>query len=272
VTHRPILFVTDYGLDDEYVGICHAVVARVAPEARVIDITHGIPPQDVVAGAMVLASSVGYGPRGAVYLAVVDPGVGTERRALALRAGEALLVGPDNGLLWPASRALGGIDEAVAIEPSAVSEGPVSPTFHGRDVFAPAAALLSRGAALENLGVPIDRGSVLVLEPPETEVRPGEVQTSVLGVDRFGNVRLAARPEEIDRAGLGGEMVLIGEAGPEPVRRVRTFAEVAEGGFGLLEDSAGWLAVVRTGASAAEGLRLSPGDAVRLAARGDAIG
>jgi S-adenosyl-L-methionine hydrolase (adenosine-forming) len=270
--HRPIFFLSDYGLDDEYVGICHAVIARVNPEARVVDLTHGVPPQDVMAGAMMLASSAVHGPPDAVYLAVVDPGVGTERRGLALRAGDAFLVGPDNGLLWAASRDLGGIDVAVAIDHAAVARGPVSATFHGRDVFAPAAAVLAAGTRLEDLGSSVDPATVVALEPPVPAVRQGEVETSVLGVDRFGNVRVAARREHLERAGLETDLVLVRGSGAVPLRRAVTFADVRDGGFGLLEDSAGWLAVVRFGSGAAEELGLRRGDSVRLAARGDAIG
>jgi S-adenosyl-L-methionine hydrolase (adenosine-forming) len=270
--HRSIFFLSDYGLDDEYVGICHAVIARVNPEARVVDLTHGVPPQDVMAGAMMLASSAIHGPPDAVYLAVVDPGVGTERRGLALRAGEAFLVGPDNGLLWAASRDLGGIDVAVAIDHAAVARGPVSATFHGRDVFAPAAAVLAAGTRLEDLGSSVDPATVVALEPPVPAVRQGEVETSVLGVDRFGNVRVAARREHLERAGLETDLVLVRGSGAVPLRRAVTFADVRDGGFGLLEDSAGWLAVVRFGSGAAEELGLRRGDSVRLAARGDAIG
>jgi S-adenosylmethionine hydrolase len=270
--HRPIFFLSDYGLDDEYVGICHAVIARVNPEARVVDLTHGVPPQDVMAGAMMLASSAIHGPPDAVYLAVVDPGVGTERRGLALRAGDAFLVGPDNGLLWAASRDLGGIDVAVAIDHAAVARGPVSATFHGRDVFAPAAAVLAAGTRLEDLGSSVDPATVVALEPPVPAIRQGEVETSVLGVDRFGNVRVAARREHLERAGLETDLVLVRGSGAVPLRRAVTFADVRDGGFGLLEDSAGWLAVVRFGSGAAEELGLRRGDSVRLAARGDAIG
>jgi S-adenosylmethionine hydrolase len=270
--HRPIFFLSDYGLDDEYVGICHAVIARVNPEARVVDLTHGVPPQDVMAGAMMLASSAIHGPPDAVYLAVVDPGVGTERRGLALRAGDAFLVGPDNGLLWAASRDLGGIDVAVAIDHAAVARGPVSATFHGRDVFAPAAAVLAAGTRLEDLGSSVDPATVVALEPPVPAVRQGEVETSVLGVDRFGDVRVAARREHLERAGLETDLVLVRGSGAVPLRRAVTFADVRDGGFGLLEDSAGWLAVVRFGSGAAEELGLRRGDSVRLAARGDAIG
>ncbi|HEX2031999.1 MAG TPA: SAM-dependent chlorinase/fluorinase, partial [Actinomycetota bacterium] len=200
---RPILFLTDYGLDDEFVGVCHAVMARLAPEARVIDLTHGIPPQDVMAGALALSEAVPHAPPDAVYLGVVDPGVGTERRAVAVAAGGALLVGPDNGLLLLAARALGGVERAVEIDAGRVVSGPVSATFHGRDVFAPAAARLAVSGDLRSLGGGVDPASLVSLEPDEPRVGPGRLTTTVLGIDRFGNVRLAARAADLGAAGLG---------------------------------------------------------------------
>lgn len=146
-----ITFLSDYGLLDEFVGICHAVIARRCPPARVIDLTHAIPRHDVRAGAVVLAAAVPFLPPG-VHLAVVDPGVGAEgahgRRAVALRTadGDRLLVGPDNGLLMPAAARLAGVSEAVDIGASPERLEPVSRTFHGRDIFAPVAAALAGGA------------------------------------------------------------------------------------------------------------------------------
>jgi S-adenosyl-L-methionine hydrolase (adenosine-forming) len=269
---RPILFLTDYGLEDEYVGVCHAVLARMAPDAPVIDVTHGIPPRDVLAGALALAAAALHAPHEAVYLAVVDPGVGTDRRAVALQAGGALLVGPDNGVLGLAAGALGGVTHGVAIEAERVARGPVSATFHGRDVFAPAAALLASGASLGDLGPEIDPSTLVSVEPEEPLVGPGRLGTSVLGVDRFGNLRLAARPEHLGAVGLGDDLVLLSGADPVPLRRVRTFEDLGEEEIGLLEDSGGWLAVVRNGGSAARSLELGPHSPVILAAAADAIG
>ena len=142
---RPIVFLTDYGRSDAFVGICHGVMARIAPDARVIDLTHAVPRQDVLRGAVELARAVPYMPADAVYVAVVDPGVGSDRRAVAVAAGASLLVGPDNGVLSLAWDALGGVTEAVEIASPAVVLAPVSRTFHGRDIFAPAAAHLAAG-------------------------------------------------------------------------------------------------------------------------------
>ena len=154
---RPIVFCTDYGLQDEFVGVCHAVMARIAPDAHVIDLTHAIPRQDVGRGAMALSRAVAYLPDDAVVVAVVDPGVGSERRAVALSTSAGvLLVGPDNGLLSSTWEALGGVEEAREIAADGVVLTPVSETFHGRDVFAPAAAHLAAGMALERSGPSID--------------------------------------------------------------------------------------------------------------------
>jgi S-adenosyl-L-methionine hydrolase (adenosine-forming) len=262
---RPILFLSDFGLDDEYVGLCHAVMARVAPDARVIDLHHGIPPRDVTAGALTLAQSVGYAPDDSVYLAVVDPGVGTARRGIAVQAGPAMLVGPDNGVLSLAAEALGGVRRAVALEPGRVVPWPVSDTFHGRDVFAPAAARLATGAGPLDVGTEIEIDTISELLVGEPLVEDRRVATTVIGVDRFGNVRLGARAEELDRAGLTeAGLVLVRSGAPVPVHRARTFGELEPSAFGLLVDSAGWLAVVRNGGSAANLLGLSPGDAVEL--------
>ena len=262
---RPILFLSDFGLDDEYVGLCHAVMARVAPGSRVIDLHHGIPPQDVTTGALTLAQAVPYAPEDAVYLAVVDPGVGTRRRGIAVDAGPGALVGPDNGVLTLAVDALGGARRAVALEPGRVVPWPVSDTFHGRDVFAPAAARLASGVDLDEVGEEIDVDTLSDLLVGEPLVEDGRVATTVMGVDRFGNVRLGARPEELERAGLSGhELTLLRGGAPVSVVRARTFGELEPPAFGLLVDSAGWLAVVRVGGSAAEALGLSAGDPVEL--------
>jgi S-adenosylmethionine hydrolase len=270
---RPILFLTDYGLGDEYVGICHAVVARLAPEVRMIDLTHGIRPGDILDGAITLASAVPHAPEYAVYLSVVDPGVGTVRRAVAFEAGSAMLTGPDNGLLSLAADALGGATRAVAIDPGRIASGSVSATFHGRDVFAPAAAMLAAGASLEDLGAAIDPSSLerLAIEPALVE--PGRLEARVLGVDRFGNVRLSARTGDLVESGLEDVPLWVrGSAGEWSARRVRTFGDLGEDELGLLEDSAGWLAVVRNGSRAANLLDVVPYDRVILSAEGGTVG
>ncbi|MGI8575366.1 MAG: SAM hydrolase/SAM-dependent halogenase family protein [Egibacteraceae bacterium] len=270
---RLVTFLTDFGTDDVFVGLCHAVLARLAPEARVVDLTHAIPPQDVEKGALVLADAVTYAP-GAVHLAVVDPGVGTERRGLAVRAGvgdrEALLVGPDNGLLLPAADRLGGVTRAVALTSEAHRLPEVSATFHGRDVFAPAAGHLASGGELEELGPPVETGELVRLELPKPESRDGWLRVCVRDIDRFGNVQLWARPDDLELTAQGEP-----ESGSEHITLSwrgalaalpydTTFATLPDEGLGLLADSFGWLAVVVRGDSAAERLGLVRGDHLSL--------
>jgi S-adenosyl-L-methionine hydrolase (adenosine-forming) len=262
---RPIVFLSDFGLDDEFVGICHGVIARIAPEARVIDLTHGVPPQDVVRAALILAESVPYMPSDAVFLAVVDPGVGTARRAVAVRTKAGpLLVGPDNGLLSLAWEALEGAEAASAIESADLVLPSASRTFHGRDVFAPAAAHLAAGVPVEDLGPTVDVGGLAVVSVPEPAVEEGRLESLALGIDRFGNVQLNARPHHLELLGLGdAEWLDVRTARrAAPVRRVETFADVGDGEMAVLVDSRGWLALVRNGGSAAHLLGVELGDPV----------
>src|SRR5947209_19883708 len=154
---RPVVsFLSDYGLEDEFVGIGQGVIAGICPHARVIDLTHGIRRHDIRGGALILEGAMSYLPPG-VHLAVVDPDVGASRRAVALRAGDGRrLVGPDNGLLWPAAQRCGGVLEAADIAHSRFRLQPVSATFHGRDIFAPVAAQLAAGAVIAEVGDPLD--------------------------------------------------------------------------------------------------------------------
>jgi S-adenosylmethionine hydrolase len=262
---RPIVFLSDYGLDDEFVGICHGVIARIAPEARVIDLFHAVPPHDVLRGALLLSESLPFMPKDAIFLAVVDPGVGTDRPAVAIRAASgAVFVGPDNGLLWPALERSGGVSTSVEITSRTVLLEPVSATFHGRDIFAPAAAHLAAGMPLEELGRTIESGRLARLAIAEPSIRPGVITCEVLAVDRFGNVQLNVRRAHLAAAGLqrAEELRVRTGAGATRVGRAFTFAEVPEGDYATLVDSWGWLAVVRNGASAAEGLGVRPGDGI----------
>jgi S-adenosylmethionine hydrolase len=265
---RPIVFCSDYGLTDEFVGVCHGVIARIAPDAPIIDLTHGIPPMHVAHGASVLAAAVRYMPEDAVYLAVVDPGVGTPRRSVAVEAASgAVLVGPDNGVLSLAWEALGGAARAVEITSDEVILRPTSFTFHGRDVFAPAAAHLAAGVGLESLGPKLAHDSLVSASVPTAVVADGQVRCAVLSIDRFGNVQLAAREDDLDRAGLHDLDDLLldtDEAGAVTLRRARTFSDVGPGRVALIVDSAGWLAAAVNGGSLAEALRVSPGDPVVL--------
>jgi|FLYN01.1.fsa_nt_gi S-adenosylmethionine hydrolase len=267
---RPIVFLTDYGLQDEFVGTCHAVMARIAPEARVIDLTHGIGRGDVLRGALVLARSVPYLPPDAVVVAVVDPGVGSARRAVAVEAGGLVLVGPDNGLLSLAWEAAGGAARAVEISREEILLRPLSRTFHGRDVFAPAAAHLAAGRPLGDLGPLLDPRRLVRLKAPSARVEPGRVTCTVTGVDRFGNVQLSATLRDLGAAGLGERLAF----GSHVLPLVGTFSEAPPGGLAALEDSQGSVALIVDGGSAAEVTGLRPGDPVELtrAQDGGAVG
>jgi len=266
---RPIVFLSDYGLEDEFVGICHAVMAGISPASPVIDLSHAIPPHDVLRGALVLWRAIRYLPRDAIVLAVVDPGVGTGRRPVALVAASGrYFVGPDNGVLSLAWAHEGGAVQAVLIESAEVILEPVSATFHGRDVFAPAAAHLAAGLGLERVGRSIEPVSLVHLSLTEPEVEPGLIHCEVLGVDRFGNVQLSATAEHLRAAGLGAsdrlEVVVAGR--PTAIRRAATFGDVAEGELAVIVDSMGLLAVVVNRGSGAETLGIAPGDPLTLQA------
>src|SRR5436305_8461466 len=180
-----VTLLTDYGYDDEFAGVCRGVIATITPEAQVIDITHGVPRHGVREGAVALRNSLGYFPVG-VHVAVVDPQVGTERRAIAVRCGDGrVLVGPDNGLLSLALDQAGGAVEAVDISRSPHRLEPVSATFHGRDVFAPVGAALADGAPLAAAGDPIDSGELQRLELPAPRRDGGGLVAHALLIDVY---------------------------------------------------------------------------------------
>jgi S-adenosylmethionine hydrolase len=242
-----VTFLSDYGLEDEFVGVCHGVIARRCPDARVIDIAHAIPRHDVRAGALTLAGALQYLPAG-VHLAVVDPEVGAsgahERRAVAVRpvAEEHLFVGPDNGLLGPALERLGGPFEAVEIGRSPERLQPVSATFHGRDIFAPVAAALAAGEPLAGIGEPLDVRELRWLQLPHAQVAERELRVHALHFDHFGNVLLDADHHQLAQAGLRlGEALTVEVAAalrhPLRARYVSTFADVAPGELLLYEDA-----------------------------------
>jgi S-adenosylmethionine hydrolase len=266
---RPITFLSDYGLADEFVGVVHGVIARLCPDARVIDLSHGIPRQDIRAGATILARTLPYMPAG-VHLAVVDPEVGARRRAVALRVAEddRHLVGPDNGLLMPAAERFGGVVEAVEISASPWRLEPVSATFHGRDLFAPVAARLAAGAPLAEAGAPVEPAELVVPEPSRPRVEDGVLVAHVVGTDTYGNATLDATHADLMERGLRlGEPFAV-RAGARRVRGTvsRTFAEVRAGGLLLYEDSGGALSLAVNGGDAAALLGLRAGDEVRLEA------
>src|SRR3954469_10988105 len=264
---RPITFLSDYGLQDDFVGVCHAVIARIAPDARVIDLTHGLERHDVRSAALVLRRALPYCPAG-VHLAVVDPGVGAARRAIALRTTEEdrLLVGPDNGLLSLAAQRFGGIAEVVDVTRSVHRLEPVSATFHGRDIFAPVAAHLAAGAPLGDAGDPIDADEVARADMPLAFLEEGELFAHAVGFDRFGNIMLDVEHAELTEAGfrLGHGVDVNGHAGVYAT----TFADVAPGELLLYEDAYRTLALAVNRGSARELLGVARDDELRIRPRG----
>ena len=262
-----ISFLTDYGLEDGFVAACHGVAARIVPAIRLIDITHLVPPGDVRRGAAVLAQTLPYLPP-AVHVAVVDPGVGTARRGVAIAAGECILVGPDNGLLSWAVAALGGATAACQLTNGELWLHPVSPTFHGRDIFTPVAAHLAAGTALEAAGTLIDVTELVTLPSPTSRVHDGEAEGEVMSIDRFGNVQLSIAATDAGRLGLGFGSPVIIRCGRRrlTVPYLETFAAVAPGEIVAYTDSAGLISLAVNGGDAAEQLGLPPGAHVRLSA------
>lgn len=264
--HTTIGFLTDYGLADEFVGVCHGVMRRLAPEASVIDISHGIAPHDVVAGALVLARAVAYLPTG-VQLAVVDPGVGSSRLGIVVVAGDgSCLVGPDNGLLLPAAERLGGAEGCFALENRELQAAAVSATFHGRDVFAPAAAHLARGVEPSAFGPAVRLDDLVSVAIPGAEVAEGRCAGVVISVDRFGNLETSIEPADLATAGIPpGTYVQVEVAGHRiDALYGRIFADVAAGEAVVLEDSRALVALCRNQASAASTFTAAAGAAITL--------
>ena len=257
-----VTLLSDYGLRDAFVGVCHGVIARGCPAARVIDVTHGIAPHDVRGGAITLAHALAFLPVG-VHVAGVDAGDGP-RRELALQCADGRrLVGPDNGLLWPAAQAAGGVRAAVDIGDSPWALRPVSATFPGRDVYCAVAAALAGGVSLAAAGAPVDPATLVALTLPEPRHEDGALVAHVLGVDRFGNLELDARAGDLAPLGLAaGDRVAVAHAGGRslPVAYGRRFGDVADGELVLYEDPQARLALAVNRGSAA----------VRLAAGADA--
>jgi S-adenosylmethionine hydrolase len=260
-----ISFITDYGLEDGFVAACHGVAARIAPGARIIDITHLVQPGDVRRGAAVLAQTVPYLPPG-VHVAVVDPGVGTARRGVAVETADGILVGPDNGLLSWAIASLGGASRAFQLTNGDLWLHPVSPTFHGRDIFMPVAAHLAAGTDLASAGDQIDLADVVTLPSPTSRVHDGEAEGEVMSVDRFGNVQLSIVAADVGELGIGYGSPLVVRAGRRllTVPFLETFAAVAPGEIVAFTDSAGLISLAVNAGDAAQQLGLPPGAHVRL--------
>jgi len=264
-----VTLLTDYGRDDDFVGVCHGVIRTIHPEAQIVDITHGVRRYAVRQGALVLRNTLPFMPVG-VHVAVVDPQVGTERRAVALRTGDGrLLVGPDNGLLSLAWERCGGVELAVDVTRSPHRLEPVSATFHGRDIFAPVAAQLARGAELADAGDPLDATDLATVELPQPRTEDGATVAHALVIDRFGNVAL-----NVDHDHLAGSRITLGstvelEVGGERylATYAQTFADVRPGELIVYEDAYRTLAVAINRGDAAGTLAVRPDAEVRLRPR-----
>jgi S-adenosyl-L-methionine hydrolase (adenosine-forming) len=262
---RPIVFVSDFGLGNEWVGICHSVLATISPQSPLVDLTHLIRPLEVQSGALLLADSMPYIAEDAVVLGVVDPNVGKDREVAVATASGRYLVGPDNGLLSLAWEAAGGVATAVEISSDDVVRPPRAESFRAPDTLCPAAAYLAAGMELERLGPAVDGGSLTVLALAQPEVTDGEIRAEVLDFNRFGNIQLNVREADLARAGLADVNCLTIKAvtATAEAKRGTTYADFEPGEYGVLFDERGWLEIVRGNPeSALAGLGLSPGHLV----------
>jgi S-adenosylmethionine hydrolase len=257
---RPIVFLSDFGLGNEWVGLCHAVMSGIAPQCPIVDLSHLVRPFEIASGALLLADSMPYISESAVILAVVDPNVGKDREIAIETTSGRHLVGPDNGLLSLAWDAAGGIRSVVELTSPDVVQRPHAQSFRAPDTFCPATAALAAGTPVEELGTAVDPESLLVVELSEPEIEPGKITCEVIDFNRFGNVHLNVRDADLVAAGLDGEATLTIEAvsGSADARRGSTYADFTAGEYGVLFDPRGWLTIVRGNpASALDGLGLS---------------
>lgn len=272
MTAPTISFLSDYGTSDEFVGVVKSVIRSIAPDTVVLDITHEIPPYDIKAGSLALARSVQYLCPG-VVLAIVDPGVGTARRSIAVEVGggQSYLVGPDNGLLAPAIGMADGATAAVELNNPEYQLAAPGPTFAGRDVFAPAAAHLCAGVPLSALGAAVDPAVLLPGVVPLPRQENGALVGEILWVDRYGNCQLNIDPGEIESWGDRVQLRwLRPREGTRTATRVRAFDELGAGQVGLVVDSYGLLAIAVARGSAADTLGLAAGDEIHLVPLDDA--
>ncbi len=259
-----VTFLSDYGLEDEFVGMCHGVMLGIAPDLEIIDLHHNILRQDIHHGAVVLQQCCRYMPE-CVHLAVVDPSVGSGRRAIVVRTGwGAAFVGPDNGLLIPAATSSGGIVEVYELADRRFMLNPVSRTFQGRDVFAPAAAHIANGVVPSEMGPAIDPNDLVRLDVSEAWVHDDHLHAEVLQVDRFGNLQLNFSAERLTDLGLanGGKIELRIEGHRLHIPWAETFADVSDGEFVLVEDSYRYLSLAINKGDAAARLRARSGSTV----------
>jgi len=263
--HDTISFLSDFGHDDEFVGVVKSVIREIAPDAAVIDLTHSIPPFDVRAGSLALARAVQYVARG-IVLAVVDPGVGTDRRAVAIEVagGDGIFVGPDNGLLASAVAMAGGAERAVALTNVMYQLPAPGPTFAGRDIFGPAAAHLAAGVELGELGDEVDIHTLMPGVLPISRREGDRLIAEVLWVDRYGNAQLNVDPDEI--TDFGDTVLLRLHANVRTARRASTYGDIGRGQLGLVVDSYGLVSICLDRQSAAAELGVGTGDEVQLEA------
>jgi S-adenosyl-L-methionine hydrolase (adenosine-forming) len=266
---RSIVFLSDFGLSNEWVGICHVVMNRIAPESPIVDLSHLVRPLDVLSGAVLLRDSIRYVAEDAITVAIVDPSVGEDRDLALETADGRLFVGPDNGLLAPTWEVLGGVRRAVEITSADVVQQPVAESFHARDILCPAAAHLATGMTIDRLGSDVDTETLVGLTVPEPDIEPGKIRSEVVDFNRFGNVKLNAREEHLAAAGLDLARELAVEAvkASTRARRGTTYADFEPGEYGVIVDPRGWVTLVRGNpASALEGLGLATGDQVWITA------
>ena len=273
MNHSHIALLTDYGTNDEFVGVLKSVIIDMSPQAQITDISHGVAPFDVRGGSLMLARAVQYVPKG-IIVAVVDPGVGTSRRAIAIEVagGDGVLLGPDNGLLAPAVAMAGGAERAFELSNTSLHLEAPGATFAGRDIFAPVAAHLVNGGRIEDVGTQLDVDTLMPgLVPLPSEVSDDSfgagVKCEVTWVDTFGNCQLNVGADDVAHMPNALRVVL-----GDDLRRagiVRTYADIPSGALGLVIDSYGMLALSMDRASAAQALDLGVTDEVKLFPYGD---
>lgn len=263
--HQIVSFLTDYGLSDGFVATCHGVLLGIAPDARVIDISHVVPPQDIRTGARLLARVTPYLPK-AIHVAVVDPGVGGQRRAVAVDTARGVFVGPDNGLLGWAVEKAGGALAAYELTNGALFRKPVSRTFHGRDIFMPVAGHLARGTALPEAGPRIPTDSLVALPAPVERLEGGDLVSEVILADHFGNLHLASAVDRLEGFSLpvGHPVVCATASGEHAATYVEVFEEVPVGGLAFYGDAVGQLTIAVNSGNAAERLGVTTGDILRI--------
>ena len=259
-TARPIVFLSDFGLGNEWVGLCHAVMSGIAPQCPIVDLSHLVRPLEVTSGAILLADSMPYISEDAVVLGVVDPTVGKDLEVAIETGSGRHLVGPDNGLLALAWEAAGGIRAAVELTAPDVVRQPHAQSFRAPDTLCPATARLAAGLPIGELGAEVDPATLAVVTMAEPEIEPGKIACEVIDFNRFGNVHLNVRPADLAAAGLDRAETIAIEAtsGSAEARRGSTYADFEAGEYGVLWDPRGWLTIVRGNpASALDGLGLT---------------